>query len=144
MITTGIDWAMPRIDCTARRACRVCDLTYVVAIDYDGPPLCEDDRRDIAATRTRVRALLDVELAQEQAALDTWDAYRELNQKWWDRIQSVSGEPDYKLRCDIARREGNVYGKLLDAHAAFVAEVERLSVERARLEKALEVLNEQA
>ncbi len=38
------------------------------------------------------------------------------------------------------RAAGNVYGKLLNAEDAYVREAERLSVERARLERALEIL----
>lgn len=49
---------------------------------------------------------------------------------------------DYPARCAAHRAAGNIYGRLLEAEAAYIREVERLSVERARLESALEILDE--
>ena len=139
-----IDWAKPmrRAAPTARRSCRACQSSYVVALDYDGPPLCAPCRADMRATRTRVRAWLNGVLDQEQAALDTWDAARELQQAHWERIQDAHDLPDYAARAARHRAAGGVYGRLLDAEAAYVQALERLGVERRRLEQALEAIDE--
>ena len=122
---------------TARRSCRACQSSYVVTLDDDGPPLCAPCRADIGATRGRVRAWLDGVLDQEQAALDAWDAARKPQQAAWEAIQDARDLPDYAARAARHRAAGNVYGRLLDAEAAYVQALERLGVERTRLEQAL-------
>ena len=141
MTTSDITWATPApVTLTGNRTCRVCSALYKVPLDYDGPPLCAPCRADIPATRARVRAWLDGVLDQEQAALDTWDAARELQQAHWERIQDARDLPDYAARSARHRAAGGVYGRLLDAEAAYVTALERLGVERQRLERALAVL----
>lgn len=132
--------APPPIDRTARRACRVCDLTYVVTLEYDGPPLCETCRADIDTTRGRVRRELDGNLIQGHALLATWDAVRAPQQAAWERMRAAEALPDYAERAARHRAAGNIYGQLLAAHAAYEQALAPLSVERDRLERALSVL----
>lgn len=146
MTTPDIDWNAPRsarrmpIVQQARRQCAACDLTYVVALDYDGPPLCDGCRADVGATRARIRRELDANIAQALAALDAWDAVREPRQAAWDAIQAAQDQSDYAARCARHRAAGNVYGQLLDAQATYERQVQALEAERGRLERAWEVV----
>lgn len=136
-----INWATPRTAHTARRQCRACDLTYVVSLAYDGPPLCEPCRADLGATRAALRRDLAAVLAQMDAEIDTWDALREAHPAYWAKIQDARQQADFPAKAAYHRAHRNVYGRLLDAEAAYVATCDRLGAERARLERALDVLD---
>jgi len=139
---TDITWATPRTAHTARRQCRACDLTYVVALAYDGPPLCEPCRADVTATIKRIKRDLAAVLAGMDMLIAVFDMLREAHPVYWKAIQDAKEQPDFAAKAARHRAAGNVYGRLLDAEAASVATCERLGAERARLEKALDVLRE--
>lgn len=117
----------------ALNACVVCGLRADVL-------LCRECLNDIPAARSRVRSWLNANLDAGRRIIATFDALRETNHAAWDRIQDSQSLDDYAARCTKHRATGNIYGQLLDAHAAMLAQLAPLSIERARLEKALEVL----
>lgn len=86
-----------------------------------------------------MRAWLDSILAQEQAELERWDAVREPNQRFWDRIQDAGHTAETDQR---ARAAHPTYAALLDAEAAYVRTLAALGEERARLERAMEVIDQ--
>lgn len=114
-------------------ACLVCGLRADVL-------LCRECADQPEASKARVLAWLAANSDQAMAALDRWDAIREPQQAAWEKIQDARLQPDYARRCARHRAAGNVYGVLLDAQAAYELALAPLGVERARLEKALEVL----
>lgn len=117
----------------ALNACVVCGLRADVL-------LCRECLNDIPAAHSRVRSWLTANLDAGRVIIATFDALRETNHAAWDRIQDSQSLEDYADRCAKHRRAGNIYGQLLDAHAAMLAQLAPLSIERARLEKALEIL----
>lgn len=141
-----IDWARPRrsTPATGRRQCAACALTYVVALEYAGPPLCEGCRTDMGGTKARLRRDLESEQVQERAALAAWDAAREPHQVHWDRIQDARGQPDYAARAARHKAAGGVYGLLLIAEEDYTRALDRLGAERERLERALIAIDEGA
>lgn len=140
MTTTDIDWATPRATQTTRRQCCVCGLTYVVSLDYDGPPLCEPCRSDIPAARARLQHLLDGVDDQEASAYATWQALCTKHLEYWERICAARKLPGFAEKAEKHRAAHNTYGVLLEAEAAYERATAALSEERARLERALEIL----
>jgi hypothetical protein len=129
-----IDFATPRTARTIpRSACVVCGLRADVF-------LCRECAEQLETSKRRVLAWLNGNMDQANALLDTWDAAREPQQAAWEAIQAARDLPDYAARCARHRAAGNVYGKLLDAHAAYELALEPLNVERKRLDKALRIL----
>jgi hypothetical protein len=116
-------------------ACVVCGLRADVL-------LCRECAEQPEVSKARVLAWLNGNMDQANALLDTWDHIREPQQAAWEAIQDARLQPDFAARCARHRAAGNVYGKLLDAHAAYELALEPLNVERKRLEKALIFLNE--
>lgn len=115
-----------------RVACAVCGLRAEVLI-------CKEcaERPD---ARGMVLGWLAKNVAQANALLDVWDAVRAPNQASWDKIQAACIAPNFAQRCEAHQKAGNIYGQLLDAHAVYEAALQPLNIERARLEKALAVL----
>lgn len=127
----------------ARRQCRACNGSYVVPLDYDRPPLCPDCLLDIDATKKRIQTWLHGISDQEDAAAATWLAFAEQHADDWDRIQAarkrLSGEAFDRKAADHVVK-GDIYGKLLQAEDAYEQALAALGAERARLERALEVI----
>lgn len=119
----------------ALNACVVCGLRADVL-------LCRECLNDIPAARSRVRTWLTANLDVGRRVIATFDVLREANHAAWDRIQDSQALDDYAARCVKHRATGNIYGQLLDAHAAMLATLAPLSIERARLERALICLDE--
>lgn len=115
-------------------ACVVCGLRADVL-------LCRECLNDIPAARDRVRSWLDANLDTGRRIIAAFDALREANHAAWDRIQDSQSLEDYADRCTRHRASRNTYGQLLDAHAAMLAQLAPLSIERARLERALSILD---
>jgi hypothetical protein len=131
-----IDWNTPPARRTIpRSACVVCGLRADVL-------LCRECAEQPEASKRRVLAWLNGNMDQANALLDTWDAARAPQQAAWEAIQDARDRPDFAARCARHRAAGNVYGKLLDAHAAYELALEPLDVERKRLEKALAILED--
>lgn len=103
--------------------------------------LCRECLSDIPAARKRVLAWLNGNMDQANALLDDWDHVRAPRQAAWEAIQDARDLSDYAARCAKHRAAGNVYGKLLDAHAAYELALQPLDAERKRLEKAMEVID---
>lgn len=116
-----------------RTACAVCGLRTDVLI-------CRECAEQPQASRARVLAWLDANTTQARALLATWDAIREPQQPAWDKIQAAHDQPNFAQRCAKHRADGTIYGKLLDAEAAYYAALQPLDIERTRLENALEVI----
>lgn len=117
----------------ALNRCAVCQLPADVL-------LCRECADQPAQSKARVLSWLRANSAQAVAALDRWDAIRAPQQAAWDRIQDSQALSDYATRCARHRAAHNVYGVLLDAQAAYETALAPLAAERARLERALAVL----
>jgi hypothetical protein len=102
--------------------------------------LCRECLADVSAARIRARTWLNANLAQGRQIIAAFDALREANQACWDAIEQARSQPDFPAKCARHRAAGNIYAQLLDAHAAMLAGLAPLASERARLEKALSVL----
>ena len=122
-----------------RRQCIACSGLYIVALDYDGPPLCEPCRTDISRTRQQVRQWLSGVLTQIDAALAQFEALKMAHSAFWGKIEDarLSGRTDGDAK---ARQAHPTYALLLDAEQAVNEHLAPLGIERARLERALEVL----
>lgn len=116
-----------------RRPCAVCQLPADVL-------LCRECAGQPEASKQRVLDWLNGNTDQANVALDRWDAIRQPQQAAWDRIQDSQALSDYAERCARHRAARNVYGLLLDAQAAYEQALAPLVAERARLEKALAIL----
>jgi hypothetical protein len=88
-----------------------------------------------------VLAWLGANVAAANVLLTEWDAVREPQQAAWDAIEAARLQPDFAARCARHRAAGNVYGRLLDAQARYITALQPLDIERARLEKALEIID---
>lgn len=140
-----INWDTPRsvIARTARRQCRVCDTPYTVALDYDGPPLCEPCRADIPATKARVLAWLGGVLAEMDAALAAADAVATAHAPLWEKLNVAIGtlsEAELRTRWK-ARMADPRWRTLLAAYEKRERALAPLGERRAALEQALEVLS---
>lgn len=124
----------PTTGMVGRTACAVCGLRAEALI-------CRECAEHPAASRGHVLAWLYANVAAANALLDAWDAARAPQQAAWDAIQDARAQPDFAARCARHRAAGNVYGRLLDAQANYEAGLQPLDIERARLERALNVLD---
>jgi len=116
-----------------RQACVVCSLRADTL-------LCRECLADVPAARARVKTWLDANLAAGHEIIAAFDAVRERNQVYWDAIERSRQQPDFAAKCAKHRAAGNIYAQLLDAHDAMTTALAPLAPERARLEKALNVL----
>jgi hypothetical protein len=121
----------------ARRACVVCQASYMVALDYDGPPLCEECRSDLDATRARVQAWIDGVDDQEGTAWREWEATAARYVDFWAKI--VTARVQRGPGADEAARKAHPdYALILDAEATYVRATQALAAERARLTRAMQ------
>lgn len=104
-------------------------------------PLCSNCLIDPIQTRIAIHAQLDGWLLQQVKVLETWETIRDAHADRWAQIEASRALSDYAARCARHRAAHNVYGVLLDAEKAYEAALAPLDVERARLEKALEVIS---
>lgn len=118
--------------------CLFCELR---ARQVGDSPFCSNCLIDPVQTRIAIHMQMDDLLIQQVKAFDVWETLRETYAAHWDKIQAARDQPDFGSRCAAHRDAGNVYGQLLDAHAAYEAALQPLNIERARLEKALEVID---
>lgn len=130
-MTTATIQSLPRIG--LHRPCVVCQLPADVL-------LCRECADQPQASKTRVLTWLQANSAQALALLDRWDAIRAPQQAAWERIQDSQALSDYAARCARHRAAHNVYGVLLQALDDYEDALKPLDAERARLEKALSVL----
>ena len=143
----GIDFDIPcTAQRTARRACAACQASYVVPLDYDGPPLCDGCRADIPATRARVKAWLGGVLGQIDAVLNTWEAVRRQHSALWAKLETAMielSEAELQTRW-AARYHGpdERWRVLLKAYEDREVALAPLATERKRLEAALGVIDE--
>lgn len=118
--------------------CAVCQLSADAL-------LCHECAEHPEASKQRVLTWLAANVVAANAVLDRWDAIRAPQQAAWDRIEdSRENDPPYThiSKCAEHVKKGNVYGVLLDAHQAYEQALMPLGAERARLERALEVLDQ--
>lgn len=99
-------------------------------------PLCSNCLIDPVQTRTAIYLQQHGIDKQIDAAADAWLAFAAEHADDWGRIVASQSLPDFETRCEAHRKAGNVYGQLLDAHAAYEAALTQLGAERARLEEA--------
>lgn len=118
-----------------RTACAACGLRADVL-------LCRECLEDVPATRARVQTWIGANDTQCTAAFDVWDTFCQKHLVEWERMRAAERLPDYAARCARHRAAGNVYGQLLVAHAAYEHALAPLSIERDRLERALQILGE--
>lgn len=118
----------------ALNSCAVCGLRADVL-------LCRECAEHPEVSRILVRNWLKANTDQANALLDAWDAVRAPQQDAWEKVMDAHDQPNYAVRCAAHRASGNVYGQLLDAHAAYEAALQPLDIERARLERAMEILS---
>lgn len=141
-MTTDIDFDHPRArrvlqpstGIVRRTTCAVCGLRADVL-------LCRECAEHPEVSRILVRNWLKANTDQANALLDAWDAVRAPQQDAWEKVMDAHDQPNYAVRCAAHRASGNVYGQLLDAHAAYEAALQPLDIERARLERAMEILS---
>lgn len=120
----------PRL--VGRVACAVCDGRTDALI-------CKECS-ELPDARAMVQGWLDANTAQRDALDADWRAFTDAHAADWDRLRQAQALPDYAARCDAHRKAKNVYGQLLDRHAAYAQAVQPLALERARLERALSIL----
>lgn len=137
-----IDWDTPRVRqqaTTARITCRVCELKDDVPLMHAPGPLCRACGADVAATKKKVRVWLDGVLAQMDLELDRWADMQLSYPKYWTKLEDAGRTPDADAK---ARSAHHCYGLVLDAEAEMLRAFEPLDIERARLERALNLLEE--
>lgn len=117
--------------------CLFCELR---ARQVGDSPLCSNCLIDPVQTRTAIYMQMDNLLIQQVKVFDVWETLRAPHADRWQQIEAARLQPDFAARCAAHRKQGNIYGQLLEAHAAYEDALRPLDVERARLEKALEVL----
>jgi len=137
-----IDWDTPRVRqraTTARITCRVCELKDDVPLTHTPGPLCRACGADVPATKAKVKQWLAGVLAQTDEAMEAWDWTRRAYRPYWEKIQDarVAGRADADQK---ARAAHHYYALVLDAELAMHRALEPLGIERARLERALELL----
>lgn len=129
---------------TARITCRVCELKDDVPLTHPGP-LCRACGADVASTKKKVQSWLAGVLAQMDEARATFYALQDRYPAYWAKLEdSRERDTAYTHTCKCAEHvaKGNVYGQILVAEETMHRAFEPLEIERARLERALILLDE--
>lgn len=123
---------------TARITCRVCERNDDVPLSHPGP-LCRACGADVASTKKKVQSWLAGVLAQMDEARATFYALQDRYPAYWAKLEDGGRTPEADVR---ARAAHPTYAALLVAEEAMLHALEPLEIERARLERALILLDE--
>lgn len=131
---------------TARITCRVCAMPDQVPLDAPGP-LCRACGEDVAATRAKVKSWLAGTIREIDLMLEVWEHKKANYPAHWAKLNDArlkAGEDDAALAeaFQRARAADPIYARLLDIEAQTRQGLEPLEVERARLERALALLDD--